>query len=198
MNTKTKHTRARKLRPEERKQLLITTAIDVFVAEGIGAVKHADVAKAAGVAPPTVFSYFASREQLTTEVLDEVGRFIVSTVVDVAPEEPDLKKRLYQSAMHTLNLLKEKPNYVKVWLMFGTTFSPEVEAQYKHYESQIINALSAIIAAGAENSKTEQHTKDCAKIILGSSIYLNKMILEGVEADTQKSFVEHIVSFVTV
>ncbi|MEZ9925388.1 TetR/AcrR family transcriptional regulator, partial [Vibrio breoganii] len=137
MNTKTKHTRATKLRPEERKQLLISTAIDVFVTEGIGA-KHADVAKAAGVAPPTVFSYFSSREQLTTEVLDEVGRFVVSTVVDVVPNETDLKKRLYQSAMLTLDLLKEKPNYMRVWLMFGTRFSPEIEAQYKHYESQII------------------------------------------------------------
>ncbi|MEZ9852272.1 TetR/AcrR family transcriptional regulator [Vibrio breoganii] len=197
MNTKTKHTRATKLRPEERKQLLISTAIDVFVTEGISA-KHADVAKAAGVAPPTVFSYFSSREQLTTEVLDEVGRFVVSTVVDVVPNETDLKKRLYQSAMLTLDLLKEKPNYMRVWLMFGTRFSPEIEAQYKHYESQIIDGLSAIIASGSDNAKPDQHHKDCARIILGSSIYLNKMILEGVDEETQKSFVKHIVSFVTV
>ncbi|MEH6581057.1 MAG: TetR/AcrR family transcriptional regulator [Halioglobus sp.] len=190
--------RASKLQPEERKQRLISAAVDVFALKGIGTTKHVDVAKAAGVAPPTVFSYFPSRDDLIREVLDEVGKYLVQSVVDTAPQERDLQERLYQSGLKSIAMASERPNYMRVWLMWGTQFVPELQAQYRHYESQILDIFCEMIRSGSASDDPEEDIHDRARMILGSSTYLQKMIFEGVSKERLETFVRHIVTFADV
>ena len=70
-----KRLRALRLDPARRKALLIQAGVQVFARRGIGASRPTDVAKEAGVAEATVYTYFASREALVAEVLDEVARY---------------------------------------------------------------------------------------------------------------------------
>ncbi len=198
MSNTAKGVRASKLKPEERKHQLLSAAVDVFAAKGIGTTKHVDVAKAAGVAPPTVFSYFPTRENLIQEVLGEVGNYVVQSVADIAPEEQDLQERLYQSGLNTIAMSSEKPNYMRVWLMWGTHFVPELQAQYRHYESQILDKLCEMIRSGSAADDPEDGIHDRARMIVGSSAYLQKMIFEGVSKERQEAFVRHIVSFANI
>src|SRR5215469_10979454 len=67
--------RARPLEQPERKAALLQTAIRVFARRGLGGARHTEIAREAGVAVPTVFFYFPTRETLVHEVLSEVARF---------------------------------------------------------------------------------------------------------------------------
>lgn len=198
MGNPVKRLRARKLQPEERKQRLLDAAVDVFALKGIGTTKHVDVAKAAGVAPPTVFSYFPSRENLIQEVLDEVGKYVVLSVSDTAPQEKNLQERLYQSGLKSIAMSSERPNYMRVWLMWGTQFVPELQAQYRLYESQILDKFCEMIRSGSATDDPEEDIHDRARMILGSSTYLQKMIFEGVSKERLETYVRHIVSFADI
>src|SRR5271156_346012 len=67
--------RAPALDKAERRALLLGSAIRVFARRGIGAARHAEIAREAKVSVPTVFFYFPTREALVSAVLDEVARF---------------------------------------------------------------------------------------------------------------------------
>ena len=68
--------RAARLTSEQRKAELLGCAIEAFSEKGFGRSTHSDVAQLAGVATPTIFHYFATREQLLEAVLAEVSRFV--------------------------------------------------------------------------------------------------------------------------
>src|SRR5215467_12379341 len=67
--------RAPALDKNERRTLLLRCALRVFARRGIGAARHAEIAREAKVSVPTVFFYFPTREALVREVLNEVARF---------------------------------------------------------------------------------------------------------------------------
>jgi AcrR family transcriptional regulator len=56
--------------------MLLQHAIRVFARWGIGGARHAEIARKAKVAVPTVFFYFPTRKALVNSVLEEVARFL--------------------------------------------------------------------------------------------------------------------------
>src|SRR5215470_16288496 len=68
-------TRARRLDHAQRRAMLLHHAIRVFARRGIGGARHAEIARKAKVAVPTVFFYFPTRKALVNAVLEEVARF---------------------------------------------------------------------------------------------------------------------------
>ncbi|HEY2487591.1 MAG TPA: helix-turn-helix domain-containing protein, partial [Candidatus Binataceae bacterium] len=69
-----RHRRARALDQNERRTLLLRCALCVFARRGIGAARHAEIAREAKVSVPAVFFYFPTRQALVSAVLDEVAR----------------------------------------------------------------------------------------------------------------------------
>src|SRR5271169_1383538 len=67
--------RAPALDQAERRVLLLQCAIRVFARRGIGAARHAEIARKGRVSVPTVFFYFPTRKALVNAVLEEVARF---------------------------------------------------------------------------------------------------------------------------
>src|SRR5215470_18543070 len=67
--------RAPALNKAERRALLLQRAMQVFARRGLGAARHAEIARATRVSVPTVFYYFPTRKALVNAVLEEVARF---------------------------------------------------------------------------------------------------------------------------
>ncbi|MDB4542758.1 TetR/AcrR family transcriptional regulator [bacterium] len=66
--TAKKRPRASQMPPEERRTQLLRAGVASFAAKGIGATKHADLARACGVSVPAVFSYFPNRRRAPARV----------------------------------------------------------------------------------------------------------------------------------
>src|SRR5216684_6885279 len=73
-----KRRRARPLDRPERRTLLLECALRVFARRGIGAARHAEIAREAKVSVPTVFFYFPTRDALVAAVVEEVARFFTA------------------------------------------------------------------------------------------------------------------------
>ncbi|MGY9016511.1 MAG: TetR/AcrR family transcriptional regulator, partial [Rhodospirillales bacterium] len=76
-----RRSRASKLSPEKRREQLLRCGLKVFALRGIGSARHAEIAEEAGVAVPTVFSYFPTREVLVRDVLAEVDAFLTQALL---------------------------------------------------------------------------------------------------------------------
>jgi TetR/AcrR family transcriptional regulator, hemagglutinin/protease regulatory protein len=67
--------RASRLEKAEGRGLLVQCAMRVFARSGLGAARHAEIARKAKVSVPTMFCYFPTRKALVNVVHEEVVRF---------------------------------------------------------------------------------------------------------------------------
>ena len=73
--------RAPRMNPDARRAHLIEIALKVFAQHGISAANHSIIAREAGVAVPTTFHYFATKEILVGEVLSEISDYFLKELL---------------------------------------------------------------------------------------------------------------------
>ena len=88
----------------------------VFARRGLGAARHAEIAKEAGVSVPAVFFYFPTREELVTAVLDEVDNFLMEMAENVHANERPAPEILLAHAQAFAASVDTHPDYARVWL----------------------------------------------------------------------------------
>ena len=170
-------------------------AIDLTAQKGLGRVNHTSVAKAAGVAGPTIFSYFANREELDREIRDEVGRFIVGFLTLDGIEELPFKERLVALGVNSMELMDTHLSYCQVWAMWGAHFGADERIHYKKYEDSFTATLSTMLLAEAGEGLTEQAAIDRSRVMLSASVYLVRMEMDGVSRKRQIEFFQHMIDF---
>lgn len=189
--------RATHMPPEERRQQLLAAGLACVANKGIGATKHADLARACKISVPAVFSYFPNRDALVTSILGEVGEQLFNQVIRPAQALPDPTERLAATAPLFADYAALAPDCVKVWLMWSMHFSPEVRAQYHEFEDQVIAALAEMVTAGSNRRKVTDDDRDRARMIIASSAFLAKMVFDGVSEKRRDAFVQHVLEPLT-
>ena len=192
-----KRARAAQMQPEERRQQLLRAGVASFAAKGIGGTKHADLARACQVSVPTVFSYFSNRESLVSTILDEVGTALITHVINPAQDLADPAQRLAATAPLYEQFAAQDPDYVKVWLMWSMHFAPDIQAEYRKFETRVIDALSQMIDQAAAGKSSIEDARDRARMILASSAFLAKMVFDGVSDERRHDFVQHVLAPLT-
>jgi AcrR family transcriptional regulator len=182
--------------PEERKKQLLRAGVESFACKGIGATKHADVARMCKVAVPTVFSYFNNRATLVNAILQEVGTSILENVIEPALALSDPLARLPGTASLYIDYASREPDYVKVWLMWSMHFAPEIQAQFREFENRLILSMAEIIQAGSSNDDPNQDIHDRARLVIASSSFLAKMVFDGVAEERMELFAQHVMASV--
>jgi len=62
-----------RLTAEQRRRLIVTTAIDLFAAQGFRGTRVRDIAERMGTSEPLVFQHFPTKQELYNAILDEVA-----------------------------------------------------------------------------------------------------------------------------
>lgn len=186
------------MQPEQRRLQLLAAGVACVAVKGIGATKHADLARACKISVPAVFSYFPNRDALVTSILAEVGEQLLEQVIRTAQALPDPRERLSATAPLFTEFAARQPDYVKVWLMWSMHFSPEVRGQYRTFEERVIDALAAMITTESEGHEITEDARDRARMILASSAFLAKMVFDGVSEKRRKAFVQHVLEPLTM
>ena len=194
-----KRVRATHMRPEERRQQLLDAGVACVAAKGIGATKHADLARACKVSVPAGFSYFPNRDARVTSILEEVGEQLLEHVIRPAQALPNPREQLAATAPLFADYATQEPNFVKVWLMWSMHFSPEVRAQYRKFEDRVVAALAAMFTPDVDLDADEgsEDIRDRACMILASSAFLAKMVFDGVSEKRRNAFVQHVLEPLT-
>jgi len=196
VNTVEKRARAAQMQPEQRRQQLLRAGVASFAAIGIGSTKHADLARACGVSVPAVFSYFPNRDALVSSVLEDVGNAMIKNVLTPALALPK-PERLPTTAPLLIQFAEQEPDYVKVWLMWSMHFAPNLQAQFRIFEDQVINTLADMFDTGLVNHNEDDELHDRARMLFASSAFLAKMVFDGVSDKRRQDFASHVVKSLT-
>jgi AcrR family transcriptional regulator len=85
-----------RLRPQERRALIVQAATEVFARRGYREASMAEVAGAAGITPAVIYDHFPSKADLQIELLEDVNERLLAQVgaaLAEAPEEPAERMR---------------------------------------------------------------------------------------------------------
>ena len=177
--------RRRRLDPEARHAQLLHFAISAFAENGIERAVHADVAKRAGVAVPTVFKYFPTREALSDAVLGHVETRIMELLALVPKTDtinPGQSIHILAKGLDAIS--QADPDFVKVCLGWSVAFSATRD-RYLAMQQRILDEVQLRIS-GNTDDRSE------ARILYGSALLYLQMQFDGSLDDVKQRFVNRM------
>lgn len=187
-----------RLSPEERSTQLLTCAIRVFARHGLGRGGHAAVAREAGCSVPTVFSYFPTRDDLVTAVVDEVARFVIAQADRYHASGDGGPEAVLQHVRAFADSVNSDPDHARILLEWSTSVRDEggVWQRYLDLQEQIVRKIARTIQRGQRARKIPKavDAADAARLLVGCSHMIAQMNLTGQDPETVAHFVEVLVS----
>ena len=189
--SKTRRKRAPRLSPDEREKQLLQLGVKAFAEKGIGNAKHADISKAAGISVPTVFDYFPSKDALVNGILEEVAREFRG-IYDAIDEYGDGQEALLISGRLLSLLVAEKPEYARVWLMWGAIYSEEIRTGYQALEKIFLRKATTLLKKTLKKEVDENILIDRARLMVGAGTMLTKLALDEPSPERVEQYVLHV------
>jgi len=169
--------RAPALDKAERRALLLRCAMRVFARRGLGAARHAEIARVARVSVPTVFVYFPTRKALVRAVLEEVARFfteMAETVHSKSEPAPDLILRHLRAFADAVDT---HPDHTRVLLEWSTALRDEVWPLFLRFQEKIIVLIGRTIRRWRRETASDRdpEAEDDARMIAATGYVLVQM-----------------------
>ncbi len=187
--------RAPSLPRGERRDQLLGCAIRVFARQGIGSARHAAIAAEAGVAVPTVFSYFPTRAELVREVLLEVDRFLIEMIQDVVARKEGAADTLLAVVREFAHRAESHPDHIKVWLDWSTAVRDEIWPLYEDFQTRVIRSFVEVIRKGQASGEL-MRTVDpeaAAYLVVGSGNMIAQMMFTRRDPARVQRFLETVI-----
>ena len=169
--------RARPLDKAVRRALLLQHALRVFARRGIGAARHAEIARRARVSVPTVFVFFRTRKALVNAVLEEVARFFTE-MVEMAHSKPGPAPEIILGHMRAFaDAVDTHPDYVRVLLEWSTALRDEVWPKFLRFREKGIATIARTIQRWRTETGSDRgpEAEDDARVIAATGYVLVQM-----------------------
>jgi TetR/AcrR family hemagglutinin/protease transcriptional regulator len=185
MSAITDRRRARPLDQAARRELLLHCAIRVFARRGLGAARHAEIAREAQVAVSTVFFYFPTRDALVRGVLEEVARFfsaMTDRILDSSAPAPVIIADLARAFLDTI---RSHPDHVRVLLEWSTALREEVWPLFVQFQDRSLAAVAQAIRRWRSEAghPRDNDAEEDARVIGATGYMLAQMKLAQASQD---------------
>jgi len=100
----------RRLKPEQRRALIVAAAAAEFGRRGARDARMEDIARAAGVTKAVVYDHFASKEELHAEVLRKASDDLVTHVTEAVLGEDAPRERFHAALRATFEIVARRPD----------------------------------------------------------------------------------------
>jgi len=157
----------RKAGRQNKRDLLLNAAIEVFAKKGSTMATIADVAKKARVALGTVYVYFNSKDDLLQNCMKEIINTEIATIIKNTADIPDPMDRLYAFFMHHVELVKNKP-YIARFLAVEARQNENFSKRNPGYNPlhQYIDFVKEITRKAIEDKKIQAIDPDAMAFLL--------------------------------
>jgi TetR/AcrR family hemagglutinin/protease transcriptional regulator len=187
--------RASRLDQAERRAQLLQCAMRVFARRGLGAARHAEIAKEAGVSVPAVFFYFPTREELVTAVLDEVDQFLMEMAEELHASERPAPEILLAHARAFAASVDTHPDYARVWLDWSTAIREEMWPRYLDFQERIVAVLARTIRRwqNERGAASDVDIEDDARLMVAAAHMVAQMKFTRVPSEKLDHFLRTLV-----
>jgi TetR/AcrR family hemagglutinin/protease transcriptional regulator len=173
------------LSPPRRRQQLIESAVKVFAERGLARAGHADLARAAGVSPPTTFTHFKTRADLVHAVLGNVARYF-DDMADRSHHSNHIAPRaLLSHAIAFATSVETDPYYARILLEWSTAIRYDVWPLFLRFQERMVQRCENTIRRGQFEGSIDPDidAESAALMIVGSSWMVVQMSFTQWPAD---------------
>ncbi len=146
---------ARKERRAERREAILSAALEEFSARGFTATRLDDVAQRAGVAKGTIYLYFRDKESLFQDIVRTMLSPLVGTIEHLL--ETDMPVRAIAEQVSELFVrevyLTRRRDVIRLMVAEGPRFPKLAEFYYREVLSGIMAAVRALLQRAAERGE---------------------------------------------
>jgi AcrR family transcriptional regulator len=158
---------SRKARRSERREAILSAALDEFSTRGFEAARLDDVARRAGVAKGTIYLYFRDKETLFQELIRTMLTPLVGTIEAMGEAELPiglLADRLVDLFVREVYETRRK-DVIRLMISEGRRFPKLAEFYYREVLARIIAAVRALLRRGAARGEVPEGLADFPQII---------------------------------
>ncbi len=183
--------------PAARRAHLIKAALRTFAQFGIGEASHSSIAREAGVAVPTAFHYFGTKELLIDAALAEVSRFLLDELLagndDAAMNASDTIESVLMAFADSID---SDPDYAKVWLEWSVSIRDGLWDSYLEFHRSALAGIRKILRRGVREKsvRSDINLNDASRVIVGLAHMVAQMKFSGA---SRKQITKTVNSLVT-
>jgi len=160
-----------------------------FVAQGYAATSIAEIARAAGVSPETVYANFGNKREILRAAVETASTGVAEGGAVVGPEliervraEPDARRRLDLMAEATRGALLRAGSLDEV-VRAAAAGDPEISSLMREHEAQRLHDIRALVGLLAEVSPLRMSERDAADVVWAlarsTGFYRNLTVVRG-------------------
>src|SRR5580658_1585074 len=165
---------ARRLTAEQRRQQLVTVALELFARRGYRSTTMDDIAEAAGVTKPLVYQHFSSKRALYLELVNSIAQELLSAVKSAVlrAEGPRQQVEMGFAAYFRLVINRE----AEFRLLYGRDHADDKELgrALRTVEDAIAAAIEPLIDAGLD----DDHRQLLAYAVVGMAEGASRQFME--------------------
>src|SRR3954469_3629386 len=133
----------RRLRPEERRGLIVAAAAEEFGRCGHRAARMEDIARAAGITKAVLYDHFPSKGALHAEVVRRASDDLVAAVSEAALAEEQPRERFRAALRRTFEVIAERPD-VRTLLLGEPGADPRIGIASRKAQKAARKAMAAL------------------------------------------------------
>jgi AcrR family transcriptional regulator len=152
-----------------RRARIVDAAARLFAATRYDAVQIDDVARAAGVAKPTLYRYFATKEELFLEAFDTLLGEVAAEMADISDRGDEAKQTVAEMVRILLEKLGGNNSGARLFDGSGKRFGLHTRMRLQARTRQIQDSLAAAVKRGIDIGEFRDIDPDfVALAIIGS------------------------------
>lgn len=187
----------RRLPKDERRAQLVQFAVIVAARKGIGRLTHAEVAREAGVAVPTVFLYFSNRRSLVSAVIEEVDQFYVNQYSHSLAKYASPQEGLRDLLLTYSKSVETHPQYAQTWLEWSTAIRNEagIWDLFQNYQETMVARFSKAIRQGQKSGliSREVSAVDASRLIVASAYTITQLKHTARRHSSIERFIDQVI-----
>ena len=189
--------RASRMAPAARKAQLIKSALRIFAERGIGEASHTAIAQQAGVAVPTTFHYFCTKDEIVEATLAEVSRFLLDDLL----AGNDNRTVAAPAALENILLafrdsIDTDPDYVRVWLEWSVSVRGRLWESYLDFYQGARAGIKKVLRRGVREGgvRSDINLDDGARVVVGIAHMVAQMKFSGASNKQVERTVHSLIS----
>jgi AcrR family transcriptional regulator len=146
--------RRRRLRLDQRRELIVQGAMELFAEQGYEGTSMAEVARAAGITPAVIYDHFPSKARLAIELLERQTASLIGFVASALEDAPEDSVAQMRAGVDAFFAYVEEHRFAWRILFRDPPSDPEVAAAYQRLDRQATAAIAVFLEGGGGRALT--------------------------------------------
>ena len=158
---------SRKTRSAERRDAILSAALDEFSTRGFEAARLDDVARRAGIAKGTIYLYFRDKESLFQELIRTMLTPLVGTIEALGEADMPvalLADRIVDLFVREIYEIRRK-DVIRLMITEGRRFPKLAEFYYREVLSRVIGAVRSLLRRATTRGEIPEGLADFPQIV---------------------------------